>query len=199
LGGKGSGRFCSFETKKTENYIFLDVGLLNKNGCLHSGWNGCWSWKDESGKSYSISMNRNNFGVNLNYCLKVGEGEWEKVEQDISVIHIPCRFGGNRPYFICPGQFHPKHRSRKALKLYIIDRYFLCRHCHELKYSSQFESKWERQLRKANKYRLKVGGDTGLGSDFPDRPKGMWSKTYSGIFDKYNHAEMMVYLEFLSK
>ena len=144
-------------------------------------------------------MNRNNIGVKLNYCLKVGEGDWEKVEQDISVIHIPCRFGGSRPYFICPGQFHPKHHSQKALKLYIIDRYFLCRHCNELKYSSQFESKWERKLRKANKYRLKVGGENGLGSDFPDRPKGMWSKTYSGISDKYNHAEMMVYLEFLSK
>jgi hypothetical protein len=30
-------------------------------------------------------------------------GEWEDVAETVRIVRVPCRFGGARPYFICPG------------------------------------------------------------------------------------------------
>ena len=29
--------------------------------------------------------------------------EWRDVEQPTTIVGMPCRFGGARPYFVCPG------------------------------------------------------------------------------------------------
>src|SRR5262249_41182813 len=33
----------------------------------------------------------------------VSGGEWHDVEETVRIVRIPCRFGGSRPYFACPG------------------------------------------------------------------------------------------------
>jgi hypothetical protein len=41
--------------------------------------------------------------LNLTYRVRVSGGEWHDVEETVRIVRIPCRFGGSRPYFICPG------------------------------------------------------------------------------------------------
>ena len=82
-----------------------------------------------------------------------------------------CRFGGERPYFICPGVVNGIACGRRVAKLHGSGRYFLCRHCYRLAHASQSEGGWDRMLRRANKIRQRLGGDPGMAAPFPPKPR----------------------------
>ena len=67
------------------------------------------------------------------------------------IVRVPCRFGGSRAYFMCPGNGNGVECGRRVAKLHQLTRYFLCRHCNRLMYTSQNESQWELAIRRANK------------------------------------------------
>ena len=78
---------------------------------------------------------------------------------------------------------------RRVAKLYGAGRYFLCRHCYRLAYASQSEGRRDRALRRANSIRMRLGGDPGMVSPLPDRPKGMWRRTYDRLIQCIHEAE----------
>jgi hypothetical protein len=121
----------------------------------------------------SIGMRAERDQLHLDYCVRIGGGEWEDVVETVRLVHVPCRYGGERRYFLCPGQPGGAACGRRAGKLYASGRYFLCRHCFKLTYSSQCEDAGMRLRRKARKALRHLDGDT---SDWisVQRPKGMW-------------------------
>ncbi len=56
----------------------------------------------------------------------------------IELATAPCRFGGQRYWFICPAVKNEVPCRRRAVKLYLPPGavYFACRHCYELTYRS---------------------------------------------------------------
>jgi len=70
-----------------------------------------------------------------------------------------CRFGGARPYFVCPGVVNGITCGRRVAKLYGAGTYFLCRHCYRLAYASQREDRYDRALRRANNIRMRIPSD----------------------------------------
>ena len=103
------------------------------------------------------------------------------VNETVRIVRMPCRFGGARPYFVCPGVVNGTACGRRVAKLYGPGRYFLCRHCYRLAHSSQSEDAQRRSMRRANKIRQRLGGNAGTGSPLPPKPKGMWRRTYERL------------------
>ena len=135
----------------------------------------------------SINLRAEANRLHLNYRVRMGGGEWEDVAETVRIVRVACRFGGARPYFICPGVVNGITCGRRVAKLHGPGRYFLCRHCYHLGYASQVEDPWDRVLRRANKIRQRLGGEPGMAA----RPKGMWRRTYERLCERAFEAEMI--------
>jgi len=186
LGGVGSGNRYRFDKKTTtEECHGLDVRDLHRDGLLKSGSSFSTRWLRGDRQTGSISGFVHQDRVLLSYRQRSGLGsEWEDVKEPVSLEWTPCNFGGKRPWFICPGA----GCGRRVAILYGPGKYFLCRHCYDLRYGSQREDKKDRALRRAQKIRICLGGSANMLEPFPERPKGMHHDTYMRLFWKYDKA-----------
>lgn len=89
------------------------------------------------------------------------------------------RFGGLRWWFRCPATW------RRCCKLYLPNggRRFLSRQAYRLRYASQVETRLARLQRQCRKINRVLGGDGGH-DWIPERPKGMWQRTYERLADR---------------
>ena len=58
----------------------------------------------------------------------------------VRLTTTPLPWGGRKWWFVCPLTKHDVPCRRRVGKLYLLGRYFACRHCHELTYQSCQES-----------------------------------------------------------
>lgn len=176
MGGYGSGRYGG--KKKVQHCRSLDINKMNKAGGLKSGFSGQWQWSEDGEVIATIGFSSQDTKVDLNYRWRAYGEDWVQTEQPVPITWTPCQFGGNRPYFQCPGIVNGRHCGKRVIKLYLGGRYFLCRHCYNLAYKSQSETYTDRLLRRANKRRLALGGEPGIYS-WIEKPKGMWQRTHN--------------------
>jgi hypothetical protein len=189
MGGLGSGRSSSLGRDTVESCRSIDVNRLHREGCLTADHCGSWQWIHDGEKVASIGIRAEEERLVLNYRYRGYDGEWEDVTEPVPIVQVPCRYGGSRPYFRCPGVTNGIACGRRVTKLYGKGRYFLCRHCYRLTYASQSEGAGDRALRRAGKIRMRLGGDPGTLSPFPARPKGMWRRTYRRLRREAEMAE----------
>ena len=189
MGGFGSGGHNWKGRGTVGGCRSLDVNELNKMGALVSSFRGGWRWSYEDGTEATIGLRMKEGGLVLSYRYRRNGSEWEDVEQPAPITWEPCRYGGRRPYFRCPGVVTGVPCGRRTLKLYGAGRCFLCRHCYGLVYQSQHERGMDRVLRRANKIRVRLGGDSGTSAAFPDKPKGMHWRSYERLCEKSMDAE----------
>ena len=188
MGGFGSSRWGLISTKGTvESARSLDINRLKGAGCLHPGFWGGWQWTRAGERVADIVLRAAADRLTLSYRIRQYGEEWQAVEQPTPVVWVPCGFGRQRPYFLCPG----RGCGRRVSKLYGAGTYFLCRQCYELAYASQRENHYVRALRRANKIRARLGGEPGTASLFPNRPKGMHRQTYKRLRSEAWEAEML--------
>jgi hypothetical protein len=168
----------------------LDVNLLSGKGCLRPGCTSVCQWTDGD-ELGSVNVSAESERLHLRYKVRVGEGEWENTVEIIPIVYVGCRFGGSRPYFICPGPRDGTDCGRRTTKLHLVRRYFLCRHCNQLAYASQFEQPWKRAFRRADKLKQRLGIGVGIAEPLPEKPKGMWVRTYACLLDEILQAEIL--------
>jgi hypothetical protein len=154
----------------------IDVNRLHQTGCLVPGWSGVWQWTADGQRVGSVGLRVEAEHLILSYDYSTAGGAWQNVEETVPLVQLPCRFGGTRPYFRCPGSV--SDCGRRVAKLYGPGRLFLCRVCYRLAYATQGIDEGKRALGKANRIRLRLGGEPGMLSLFPPKPKGMWWRTY---------------------
>lgn len=195
MGGFGSGRKPSWRQDTVEQCRSLDVNRLNRAGCLIPGWSGGLQWSVNVDQTGNIKLKAEAGRMLLSYRIRIDGGDWEDVEESVPFVHLPCRFGGRRSYFLCPGIVDGAYCGRRVVKLYITDKYFLCRHCTHLKYESQSEGVLYRAMRRTDKIRVRLGGKAGIANPFPGRPKGMWRSTYDRLQNKSYQAEVKALME----
>lgn len=172
MGGFGSGRFG--ETGLVESCIHLDVNHLNRAGHLQPGSKVILRWE----RGDIIGLRAGDGRVVLSYGVRSSAGAWSLAEAAVAIAWIPCEFGGARPYFRCPGK-PGRACQRRVTKIHFFGGQFLCRHCHDLAYTSQSETRLDRLQHRARKSTIALGGEPGEpGTSFPPRPKGMHKRTY---------------------
>jgi hypothetical protein len=194
MGGEGSGNWYRFGKKTTTGECHsVDVRHLHRKGLLKAG--GWFSLRWSRGEHETGSIGGSVEGhlrlrperVILRYRHRSGPGgEWEDVKEPVPLTWTACNFGGERPWFICPGA----GCGRRVAVLYGPGRYFLCRHCYDLVYESQREDGMNRALRRAQAIRERLGGSANMMEPFPEKPNGMHLDTYMSMFWEYQEAEM---------
>jgi hypothetical protein len=168
----------------------IDVRDWHRRGLLQ-GWGFTWSWHTRDGERVAWIQVRVQPGqqVTLIYRVREGGREWQDVEQPVVLTWTPCHYGGQHPWFICPGVVNGCVCGRRVAILYGAGRYFLCRHCYDLTYESQQEDRPTRLITKAQNIRRRLGGSANSMEPFPAKSKGMHWRTYSRLYLKARSAE----------
>jgi hypothetical protein len=192
MGGVGSGNWYRFDKKTTTGECHsVDVRYLHQKGLLTPGHWFSLRWSRAGRETGSIRCavpgNEKPERVILTYRQRSGPGgEWKDVQEPVPLDWTACNFGGERPWFVCPGE----GCARTVAILYGPGRYFLCRHCYGLVYESQRENGMNRALRRAQEIRERLGGNANMMKPFPEKPKGMHWQTYERLGWEHHEAEM---------
>jgi hypothetical protein len=168
----------------------VDVLHWNRLGYLRYPRWFSWAWTRDGETVASIQVESGRDQVILKYRSRAYGEEWSDVRQTVPLGWTPCRFGGERPWFICSGYSNGRYCGCNVTKLYGAGKLFACRHCHGLAYASQQESSNQRGLYRAQKIRRLLGGSVSMFEDFPDKPKGMQWRTYDRLRARYDMAEV---------
>jgi hypothetical protein len=197
MGGLGSGRhgrpYCTVEACCT-----LDAARLTREGLLKSGElnSGGWQWTRRGGTSsisYTIDTRTGETGeLRLRYTFPESG---DKFDYAVRLQSIRPRFGGLRWWFTCPliENNHPCRRRVQKLFLAPGGKYFGCRHCNRLTYVSRREDAKTRALTKTQKIRIRLGGDASADAPFPEKPKGMWNRTYRRLEESDTEAQQRMW------
>jgi hypothetical protein len=192
MGGVGSGNWYRFDKKTTTGECHsIDVRYLHREGLLKPGRWFSLRWSRAGRESGSIrggvGSSRLPESVTLLYRHRSGlGGEWEDVQETVTLSWTACNFGGERPWFICSGA----GCGRRVAVLYGLGRNFLCRHCCDLSYESQRENSMYRALHKAQNIRERLGGSANMMEPFPEKLRGMHWSTYERLWWEHNEADM---------
>lgn len=129
-----------------EDCLGIDVFWLKKNGYLEGLKKGSIQWSHSNG-------NENNIGISgkiddhekyiqFTYSIRHIDGEKQDFDYRVKVITTPCNLGGHRYWFVCPLSKEDKQCMKRVGKLYLPPggKYFGCRHCYSLSYTSRNDS-----------------------------------------------------------
>lgn len=162
---------------KAEQLQRIDVRIWARGGLLSLERSFSWSWNRGGEPSGSISVQvKPQSAVNLVYTATIQQ-RTQHINERVNLTYWPCRFGGQRPWFVCP------RCAREVALLYMRAGRFACRHCQRVAYSSQSEDAMDRTWREQRRIEEKLGSDW-------QRPKGMRQRTYELLMDKLADCEM---------
>ena len=150
-------RYAGSGKTTVESCRCIDVLDWHRRDCLRSPRRFSWAWRQDGERVASINVETERYHVTLKYRSRPHGGDWTDLKQRFPVVWTPCRFGGERPWFICSVYANGTYCGRQVTKLYQEGRLFACRHCCRLAYASQLESAHERGLLKAQTIRMPTG------------------------------------------
>jgi hypothetical protein len=176
---------CDYRNSGTtfliEHAFDVDVRRWYRKGLIVSGTTFLCHWLISDSKTASLKVKvESDDRVRLIYRVRMPGKRWRQLERPVSMVWDSCRFGGRRPWFICP------ICGRSMAVLYLggaspVD--FCCRVCARLKYTSQRGGPRLRSTRKLEKIRRQLGGSGSLDEPFPDKPRTMQWKRYLRIWE----------------
>ena len=186
-----------------ESCISIDVRRWHREGSLDPGISFSSSWTRGGELSASINAHTETDAVVLMYRARNwGDAEWKPLEQLIPITWTACHFGGHRPWFVCSVSVGGRYCGRRVALLYGAGELFACRRCYGLAYASQREASYFRDVDKAQKIRIQLGGSPNMSERFPDKPKGMHWRTYDRLRHRHDFAEqrsMMGLMRFIER
>lgn len=134
MGGPGSGRWNNYRRRT----IVEECNVLSIYEVLRGPPYGGISWKRAESPAGSIRYmlrNQHDYPVSVDLLYSLDE---EILQYTVTITQTVTSWGSMRYWFVCPN----KRCNRRVAKLYRTPegKYFLCRHCYRLGYSSALES-----------------------------------------------------------
>ena len=172
----------------------LDVMNLAREGVLANSQFYSLAWTHGDGSTASVGIKGGRDLITLAYSVRSGTEDWHTVRQPVPIFWERCRFGGERPWFICAVSADGQYCGRRTAKLYGAGRLFACRRCYRLGYRIQRENPMERAHLRLARLHRKLNADY-EGPDWPPprKPKWMRQGTYARISrqieDRQEHLE----------
>ena len=193
MGGFGSSRWGWTHTRATtDGLLRLDVRDLARRGLFGAGpgrlalGTMAWTRRGEPAGEIGVEYAGDEPGaVVLDYQVRRAGGPWERVRERVPLDRTPCRYGGARPWFLCPGC-----GGRRAV-LYCAGGLFRCRGCHGLAYASTREADHDRAARRADRLRARLGCEAAGPwlPTVPQKPRGMRWRTFARLARELRAAE----------
>ena len=137
----------------------LDVMKLAKAGYLSGVTFGGWQWTSGDRTTASIQITGARDAVTLDYRIRSYSEDWQSVRQRVPIRWTPCRFGGERPWFVCDVHANGVYCGRRVAKLYGAGRLFACRNCYRLGYAIQRDGPMDRAHHRLRRLHRKLGAD----------------------------------------
>ena len=94
-------RYAGGGKNTVESCRSVDVLRWNKLGYLRSPRCFSWAWSRNGERVASINVQTQRHSVTLKYRSRSYAEDWIDVEQRVGIEWTPCRFGGERPWFVC--------------------------------------------------------------------------------------------------
>ena len=166
MGGAGSGRWGWHDKKTTvEECLVLSASKLARDGIIAQSPGSGWLWwtntstgERTASAGYSREIDGDVVVLRLCYRVTGWSGDKHDVEEPIPLRTRPSAIGGMRWWFTCPLVVRGRPCGRRVGKLYLPpgSRYFGCRRCYDLTYTSCQESqRFDRLFRS-------LAGETGI-------------------------------------
>ena len=133
--------------KKTtvEECHSISTTFLKKYDYFCGFRSGGMKWTNSRGEEtgsigFSVSVNEWSGEIRFQYTnTSHSTGQKENLDYPVRLTSTPCNYGGKRWWFICPLVKNGVPCSRRVGKLYLDGKYFGCRHCYNLTYTSAQE------------------------------------------------------------
>lgn len=164
--------------QKCEYKLPIDVRVLHRKGRLVAGQSFGWQWSRDGERFANISADTHLDALVLSYTWTPYGHEPRAVHCRVPLTRTPCRYGGERTWFLCPDC------GRVCAVLFGISRRgnFACRVCQRLVYASEAESPIDRCWRQQRKIEAKLG-------EILQRPKGMKQITFQRLTNRWVDIE----------
>lgn len=187
MGGFGSGRSREW-SRKAEDHLGVDIRDLQRGGHLNRpGMRTGWGLYAAAGNCLAsvdllVEEERVRFKYRVHNRYRPPDRPSEQKHCVAAIERTPCRFGGARPWFRCPGW----SCGRRVTTLYLDGGEVGCRHCHDLRYSSQSETVADRARRRERRIREKLGLGPDLCVPIVNKPRWMRWRTFVRLRDQAN-------------
>jgi hypothetical protein len=145
MGGFGSGERWSkkavvegchsLDTADLKRMNMLAADVTDRRGSLE--WRRGGETEPSSSVGYVLTLGGGSGTLRLLY--RMGQ-PGETFDYPVRLVTTGCHLGGVRWWFTCPLSSNGVACGRRVRKLYLSGRYFGCRHCHDLTYTSTQES-----------------------------------------------------------
>lgn len=151
MGGINSGRRRNVHRGAVEQFPVIDLRVLKRAGLLKPGecTYDTLRWRNQDLEALEVRI-----FVDLSSADDASIRIAGDVPDQRSAIEcVPCHYGGNRYYFLCP------LTGARCEQLFLVDGIFASRKAHRLTYASQSEDDLSRARRKVRKLHRQVKGD----------------------------------------
>ncbi len=199
MGGFGSGNHRIDRKRQTsECALVLDIKWLVHYGLIAPELRrkATITWQQLSGRNCEMRLDVDTRCMEfsrMDVCY--GYFDETKISDTIMLRTTHPNFGGIRWWFDC------KHTGKRTTKLYLtsMQGVIASREALNLSYPSQNENRQGRLLNKAQRIRRDLNGSISLSKPFPERPKGMWLRTYLRQRSQGLSIETQIFQEALNK